>query len=275
MPTLEELLPELSKARIFSSFDAKDGFYQVSLDEESSKLTTFWTPLGRYRYLRMPFGISLAPEVFESKLQECLADLPGVKVIRDDILVVGYGETDSEALINHDQNVIQLLERAGQVNLKLNKSKVKLRQAEVKFMGHVISKGGLKPDPDKVTAIKNMPKPESKSEVLTLLGFVNYLSKFLPKLSEVSAPLRELTTEHAEFTWASQHDEAFATIQQLVIQHPVLKFYNIEEDVTIQTDASDKGLGAVLLQNGKPVAFSSRTLSKTEQRYVPLLKRSA
>ena len=228
MPTLEELLPELSKAGIFSSFDAKDGFYQVSLDEESSKLTTFWTPPGRYRYLRMPFGISLAPEVFESKLQECLADLPGVKVIRDDILVVGYGETDSEALINHDQNVIQLLERARQVNLKLNKSKVKLRQAEVKFMGHVISKDGLKPDPDKVTAIKNMPKAESESEVLTLLGFVNYLSKFLPKLSEVSAPLRELTTEHAEFTWASQHDEAFATIQQLVIQHPVLKFYNID-----------------------------------------------
>jgi len=220
----------------------------------------------------MPFGISLAPEVFECKLQECLADIPGVKVIRDDILVVGYGETDSEALIYHDQNVIQLLERARQVNLKLNKSKVKLRQAEVKFMGHVISKGGLKPDPDKVTAIKNMPKPESKSEVLTLLGFVNYLSKFLPKLSEVSAPLRELTTEHAEFTWATQHDKAFATIQQLVIQHPVLKFYNIEEDVTIQTDASDKGLGAVLLQNGQPVAFASRTLSKTEQRYATIEK---
>ena len=89
MPTLEERLPELFKARIFSSFDAKDGFYQVSLDEESGKLTTFWTPIGRYCYLRMPFGISLAPEVFESKLQECLADLLGVKVIRDDILVVG------------------------------------------------------------------------------------------------------------------------------------------------------------------------------------------
>ena len=116
MPTLEELLPELSKARIFSFFDTKYGFYQVSLNEVSSKLTTFWTPLGRYRYLRIPFGISPATEVFESKLQECLADLPGIKVIKDDILVVGYSETDSEALINHDQNVIQLLERARQVN---------------------------------------------------------------------------------------------------------------------------------------------------------------
>ena len=109
----------------------------------------------------MPFGISLAPEVFESRLQECLADLPGVKVIRDDILVVGYGETDSEPLLNHDQNVVRLLERAKQVHLKLNKNKVKPRQAEVKFMGHVISRDGLKPDPDKVTAIKNMLKPTS------------------------------------------------------------------------------------------------------------------
>lgn len=200
MPALEERLPELSKARIFSSFDAKDGFYQVSLDEESSKLTTFWTPLGRYRYLRMPFGINLAPEVFESKLQEYLADLHGVKVIRDDILVVGYGATDTEVRIDHDRNVARLLERARQVNLKLNKSKVKLRKTEVKFMGHVISKDGLKKDPDKVTAVKNMPKPISNSEVQTLHGFDNYLSKFLPKLSDMSAPLIELTTSPAKFT---------------------------------------------------------------------------
>ena len=136
----------------------------------------------------------------------------------------------------------------------------------------MISRDGLKPDPDKVTAIKNMPKPTTKPEVLTLLGFVNYLSKFLPKLSDVSAPLRELTTDQSKFTWAKQHDEAFATIQQLVIQHPVLKFYGTEEEITIQTDASNKGLGAVLLQNGQPVAFASRTLSPTEQRYAIIEK---
>ena len=220
----------------------------------------------------MPFGISPAPEVFESKLQECLADLPRVKVIRDDILVVGCGDTDSEALVNHDQNVIRLLERAKQVNLKLNKNKVKLRQAEVNFMGHVISKDGLKPDPEKVSAIKNMPKPTSKAEEQTLLGFINYLSKFLPKLSDVSAPLRKLTVSQTKFTYAKQHDEAFATIQQLVIQHPVLKFNNIEKKVTIQTNAGDKGLGAVLLQSGLSVAFASRTLSPTEKNYATIRK---
>ena len=151
MPTLQEFLPEQSKARIFSSFDAESDFYQFSLDEDSSKLTTFWTPLGRYRYLRMPSGKSLAPSVFESTLKECLADLRGVIVIGDDILVVGYGATDAEAPSDHDRNVTRLLVRARQVNLKLNKSKVKLRKTEVKFMGHVISNEGLKPDPDRVS----------------------------------------------------------------------------------------------------------------------------
>ncbi|KAL9976484.1 hypothetical protein ACROYT_G013792 [Oculina patagonica] len=199
MPTMKNFYLNLAKPKSSVHSTQKNGFYQLSQDEDSSKLTTFLTPLGRYRYLRMPFRISLAPEVFESKLQECLADLPGVKVIRDDIL------------------------------------------------------DGLKPDPDKVTAIKNMPKPTSKFEVLTFLGFVNYLSKFLPKLSDVSAPLRELTTNQAQFTWARQHVEAFVAIQQLVIKHPVLKFYDVE-DVTIQTDASNKGLTTCGLRVKNPLS---------------------
>ena len=107
--------------------------------------------------------------------------------------------------------------RATQVNLMLNKNKVKLRQEKVTFMSHVISKDGLKPDPTKISAIKNMPKPACIPEVLTLLGFINYPSRFLPKLSDLLAPLRELTIGQSKFTWAKQHDEAFATIQQIVI----------------------------------------------------------
>ena len=118
------MLPKLSKAKVFSTLDAKDGFYQVGLDEESSLKTTFWTPFGRYRYLRLPFGINLAPEEFECKLQEKLDGLPGVIVLRDDILVVGNGETLDEANKNHDENLVRLLDRARQVNLRLNGSKL-------------------------------------------------------------------------------------------------------------------------------------------------------
>ena len=266
MPTLEEVLPKLSKAKVFTTLDAKDGFYQIGLDESSSKKTTFWTPYVRYRYLRMPFGINLAPEEFECKLHEKIGDLEGVEILRDDILVAGYGDTQEEADANHDQNLRRLLVRAREINLKLNSKKMNFKKPEVKFMGHVISKDGLKPDPEKVRAVKDMPKPTNKQETQSLLGFINYLAKFLPRLSEVSQPLRELTLANTPFVWSPQHDKAFEEIKQLAIKHPVLKYYDVEEEVTLHCDASERGLGATLLQQGQPVAFASRTLSQTEQR---------
>ena len=144
MPTLEELLPKLGKAKVFSTLDAKDGFYQIALDKESSMKTAFWTLCGRYCYKQMPFGISVAPKEFECKLQEKLADLPGVVVVRDDILVMGYGDSQEEAMKDHDDNLVKLLQRARQANLKLNKSKMNLRKPKVSFMDHVITSKGLK-----------------------------------------------------------------------------------------------------------------------------------
>ena len=153
----------------------------------------------------MPFGISLAPEEFECRLHEKLSGLEGVEIVRDDILVVGYGDTKEQAEENHDHNLRKLLDRAREVNLKLNSKKMNLKKEEVKFMGHVISKDGLKPDPDKVRAVKEMPKPTSKQETRSLLGFVNYLAKFLPRLSEVAQPLRDLTTDKTHFLWSHSH----------------------------------------------------------------------
>lgn len=138
MPTLEEILPRLSKAKVFSTLNAKDGFNRIGLDEESSKKTTFWTPFGGYRYLRMPFGISLAPEEFECKLHEKRTGLEGIEILQDDLLVVGYGDTQEEADANHDENLRKLLDKAREVNLKLNSKKINLKKPEVKFMGHVI-----------------------------------------------------------------------------------------------------------------------------------------
>ena len=103
-----------------------------------------------------------------------------------------------------------------------------------------MSKDGLKTDPDKVKAVEEMPRPTSKQEVLALLGFVNYLSKVLPRLSEVVQPLRDLTTKDAKFTWAKQHDRAFKEVKKLVVNHPVLAYYDCKEEVTIQCDASEK-----------------------------------
>ena len=272
LPTLDELLPKLSRAKVFSTLDAKDGFYQVGLDEDSSLKTTFWTPFGRYKYRRLPFGINLAPEEFECKLHEKLDGLPGVAVIRDDILVMGHGENEEEANQNHDENLVRLLEQARKANLRLNSNKMNLRKSEVRFMGHLITKDGLKPDPEKVSAVQEMPRPTSKKELLSLLGFVNYMSKFLPRLSEVAQPLREMTAKEAKFIWSPQHETAFQEVRELVVRHPVLKYYDLKEEVTVQCDASEYGLGAALLQNGQPVAFASRSLSQTERQYAQIEK---
>ena len=192
MPTLDEILPKLSKAKVFTVLDAKDGFFQVKLDEPSSYLTTFWTPFGRYRYLRMPQGICSAPEEYQRRQNELIDGLRGVDVIADDILCYGCGDTMTEALKDHDDNLIRLLERSRQSNLKFNKGKLRLRLTEVSYMGQLLTSEGMKPDPVKVDDLVNMPPPNDKKGVQRLLGCVNYLSRFMPDLSEKCEPLRKL-----------------------------------------------------------------------------------
>ena len=152
----------------------------------------------------MPFGISSAPEEFQRRMHLVVQDLPGVEVIADDILVYGCGSTEQEFMQHHDANLRKLLQRAREQNLKLNKKKVKLRLSEVTYMGHLLTSEGLRPDPIKVKAITETPQPKDKKAVERLLGCVNYLSRFLPKLSEVVAPLRTLTEKLTPFYWESQ-----------------------------------------------------------------------
>jgi len=272
MPTVEDVLPKLSKARLFSVLDAKDGFWQIRLTEESSFLTTFGTPFGRYRWLRMPFGIATAPEEFQRRQHEIIEDLPGVDVIADDYLIYGCGDTDEEAAADHDRNLIKFLDRARQVNLKINKKKARLRLKEVSYMGHLITAEGLKPSSEKIKAIIAMPRPDNKTAVQRLMGCVTYLARFLPRLSQAAEPLRRLTDKDAHWEWLDHHEKALDEIKQLLTQAPVLKYYDVQQEVTIQCDASDKGMGATLLQNGQPVSFASQALTQTEQQYAQIEK---
>ena len=271
-PTIEEILPKLTKARIFTVLDAKDGFHQVKLSEESSFLTTFGTPMGRYRYKRLPFGICSAMEEFQRRQHEIIEDLEGVAVIADDYLIFGCGDTDEEAIKDHDRHLRNFLQRSREVNLKLNRKKAKLRVEEVKYMGHIIGKDGLKPDMDKIQAITKMPAPTSKKEVQRLMGCVTYLSKFLPLMSDAAEPLRRLTDKDTHFEWLHHHEEAWTKLKDLITRAPLLKYYDVKEEATIQCDASEYGLGATLMQNGQPVYFASKALSTTERNYAQIEK---
>ncbi|KAJ8006345.1 hypothetical protein DPEC_G00134270 [Dallia pectoralis] len=149
MPTLDDVLYKLPKARIFTLVDARGAFLQCRLDEESSLMTTFWTPWGRKRWLKLPFGVSVAPELYQRKQHELLVGLKGIEPIADDILIVGCGDTEEEATRDHDANLTALMDRCREVKLRLSLKKLQFRVKEVRFHGHVLSAEGLKADPDK------------------------------------------------------------------------------------------------------------------------------
>ncbi|CAM4713618.1 unnamed protein product [Leuciscus chuanchicus] len=272
LPTIEDILPDLSKAKVFTVCDVKSGFWHVKLHEESSYLTTFATPFGRYRWLRMPMGISPAPEVFQRKLTQALDDLPGLYIIADDVLITGQGESQEAAEQDHDRKLRLFLHRCRQQNIKLNAEKFKLRQNEASYIGHRLTADGLKVDPEKVRAITQMPRPADVKSVQRLLGMVCYLAKFCPHLSDQCEPLRKLTHKDSEWNWTEQHEEAFHKLKDTIAQAPVLKFYSPDEELTVQCDASDTGLGAALMQRGKPIAFASRALTQTERGYAQIEK---
>ena len=151
-------------------------------------------------------------------------------------------------------------ENAG--NLKLNKQKVSRAQTNVLFMGHLLTPEGLKPDPRKIEAIVSMPEPEDATALKRFLGMVNYLSKFMPHLSKMVEPLRRLEDKDVEWHWMTQQSIAFNTVKKYLTESPVLEYYNVNEEVTIQCDASETGLGAVLMQKGQPVCCASKRSQK-------------
>ena len=265
IPTAEDIASRLSGKKVFSIVDEKDGFWQVRLDEESSHLCTFNTHFGRYRFKRMPFGISSAPEVFQKKNEALFGGIDGVEVIFDDIVAA----TDEK---EHDETMLKLLERARQGNVKFNSAKLQYKVSEVKYMGNIVSESGLKPDVEKVRAITQLPLPQSKEELQRFLGMVNYFSQFIPDQSEITAPLRNLLKKDVMWIWSYEHTQAVERLKQVLSGQLVLKFYDPTKPVKLQVDASKSGLGACVLQDGHPIAYASRSLTQAEEHYAQIEK---
>ena len=266
MQTVEDVISRMPSAKVFSVLDANHGFWQVKLAKDSSKLATFNTPFGRYSYTRLPFGIASAPEVFQNVMSHLFQDIEGVEVIVDDLVVWG------ENVEQHDERLGQVLDRCRERNLKLNREKCHFRVSEVHYVGHVLSADGVKPDPKKVEAILVMPTPTNREGLQRFLGVVTYLSKFIPNMSQKSAPLRQLLQKDVEWSWGQVEDDAFASLKTAISSATVLKFFDLKEPVTLSVDASSKGVGAVLLQNDRPVAYASKALSPSQENYVQMEK---
>ena len=264
-------LAQLKDANIFTKFDANSGFWQIPLTKESSSLTTFITPFGRYWFKRLPFGISSAPEHFQRRMSEILEGLSGYVCLMDDILIFG------KSIEAHDNRLHAVFQRLQQAGIALNREKCLFSQSSVKFVGHLVGQGEVKPDPDKVKAIQKMPEPTNVGDVRRFLGVINQQARYIPQLAEKTEPLRNLLVKNNQWVWGPPQRTAFENIKEELTQSPALALYDSDRVTVLSADASSFGLGAVLRQRQpggdlKPVAYASQSLSLTECCYAQVEK---
>lgn len=265
IPTVDEVIHDLNQSTVFSKLDLKWAFHQIELDEESREITTFVTHRGLYRYKRLMFGVSCAPEMYQRIIQQALHGCKGVRNIFDDIVV--HGSTKEE----HDENLEGLLIRLREKGLTLNREKCKFHLDQLEFMGHLLSSKGISPHSGKVEAVKDARQPESASEVRSFLGLVNFCARFIPNLATISEPLRRLTKKDQEFVWGLEQDNAFKELKSKLTTAETLGYFDTKAKTCVITDASPVGLGAVLTQeqNGvnRVICYASRSLTDVEKRY--------
>ena len=275
LPRIEDSLDSLNGAVIFTSLDLKSGYWQVELDEESIPYTAFTVgPLGFYKCLRMPFGLTNAPATFQHLMESCLGDLHlnWCIIYLDDIIV--YSETPEE----HLQRLEAVFQKISKAGLKLKPSKCEFFRPEITYLGHVVSSRGIATDPKKIRAIQQWPRPTTVTEVRRFTGLTNYYRKFVHGYARVARPLHNLVSgknakkKRSVVEWTEDCEQSFDQLKRLCSDTPVLAYPDYKQKFKLYTDASESGLGAVLAQikeDGleRPVAYASRTLSKSERNY--------
>lgn len=265
LPTAEELTAYFYGSTVFSKLDLRQGYLQVPLHPSSRDLTAFVTHAGVFRYTRMPFGLSSAPSCFQKVMTTILAGIPGVAVFLDDIVV------HAPDVQTHNDRLSRVASALMAHNLTLNGEKCTFAASAIDFVGYRLTSRGIAPLQSNIEAIHRIPEPTSTSQVASFLGMTAYYLRFLPQYSQTTAPLRQLLKKEEPWNWTSACSEAVRTLKSQLTTPPVLAHFNPDSQPIVTCDASTQALGAVLsqMQDGveRPVAFASRALTPTEQRY--------
>ena len=265
LPTPDEVFSTLSNGESFTKLDLARAYKQMRVAKGSQGYLTINTPLGLFKYLRLPFGIASAPAIWQRAMATVLQGCPGVVYYLDDILVTGVTREE------HVQNLKNVMSRLQGFGLRLNASKCRFFQDKLEFLGHVITPTGVSPTQQRVNNILDAAVPTNKAELKSFLGLMTYVSKFLPLISSVLHPLYQLLGKNVCWTWSHQCQSAFDKAKVLVSQAPVLAHYDVHKPLKLYCDASPTGLGACLMHVidncEQPVAYASRTLSKAERNY--------
>lgn len=261
MPVVEELLDELADAQWFTKLDLRSGYHQIRLVEQDEAKTAFRTHQGHYEFKVMPFGLTNAPATFQGLMNTIFSAVirKFVLVFVDDILI--YSKSLEEH-VDHLRTVFQLLQQHG---LFVKASKCSFAQQHLDYLGHVIGIHGVSTDPEKVMAVQHWPIPKNLKQLRGFLGLAGYYRKFIKGYGILTKPLTELLKKDVKYKWEQQEQTAFDAVKMALTQSPVLALPDFSKQFVVETDASDKGIGAVLMQQGHPIAFISKALGVKSQ----------
>ncbi len=267
LPNIQDLFDLIGNAKFFTKLDLKSGYHQIRMSKNSIEITGFCTPYGHYEWLVMPFGLSNAPSTFQFTMNEILKEFLNVFVVvyLDDILI--FSNTEEEHL-KHVKLVLDVLK---QNEFTLAKSKCVWMKDQINYLGHVIGKGEIKPEDEKIKIIEKWRTPQNVKEVQKFIGFLNYYNKYINNFASLAKPLFNLMKKNVKFEWKKEHDNSFHELKQSLIKYQKLVTVDINEPFYVYTDASNYAIGAVLMQdrNGEKVTVSmrSRLLKNAELNY--------
>ncbi|KAK9146004.1 hypothetical protein Sjap_005907 [Stephania japonica] len=263
LPRIDDLFDQLSGARFFSKINLRSGYHQLRIREEDIPKTAFSTRYGHFQFTVMPFGLTNALAMFMDLMHRVFKPFLDqfVIVFIDDIMI--YSKTESD----HRKHLRKVLQTLREHKLYAKLSKCEFWASEVKFLGHVVNAEGVTVDPTKIEAILRWPQPKNASEIRSFLGLAGYYRRFVQNFSSIASPLTELTRKDVTYIWSDACEKAFKLLKERLTTAPILVLPESSKELSVYTDASGIGLGGVLMQDKKVIAYASRQLKIHEKNY--------